>query len=135
MLGAGGPVLVWPYAGSFDLDPATVMIAWNGTREAKRAVSDALPLLQRANKAVVLGIDTGDGWHTPGTDICAHLARHGVKAEARQGFTSVNVDASNALLNAIADEGAPPPGHGRIRPPPHAGVVAGRHGRATCSGT
>ena len=106
VLGAGGPVLVWPYAGSFDLDPATVMIAWNGTREAKRAVSDALPFLQRANKAIVLGIDTGDGTHTPGTDICAHLARHGVKAEARQGFTSVNVDASNALLNAIADEGA-----------------------------
>ena len=106
VLGAGGPVLVWPYAGSFDLDPATVVLAWNGTREAKRALSDALPLLQRAKNVVVLGIDTDDGTHTPGTDICAHLARHGVKAEARHGLTSAEVDAGNALLNAISDVGA-----------------------------
>lgn len=106
VMGAGGPVLVWPCTGSFDLDPATVTVAWNGTREAKRAVSDALPLLRRARKVVVLGVDTGDGTHTPGTDICAHLARHGVTAEARHTVSTTDIDAGNVLLNAVADDGA-----------------------------
>ena len=106
VLGAGGPVLVWPYAGSFRLDPPTITLAWNGTREAKRALSDALPLLRRANKVVVLGIDTGDRTNTPGTDISVHLARHGVKAEARHTVSTTDVDAGNALLNALADDGA-----------------------------
>ena len=106
VLGAGGPVMVWPRAGSFRVDPATITVAWNGTREAKRAVSDALPLLRRAEKVVVLGVDTGDRTHTPGTDICAHLARHGVTAEARRAVSTTDIDARNALLNALADDGA-----------------------------
>ena len=106
VLSAGGPVLVWPRTGSFGLDPATIAIAWNGTREAKRAVGDALPLLRRADKVVVLGIDTGDRTHTPGTDISAHLARHGVTAEARYTVSTTDIDSCNALLNAIAEDGA-----------------------------
>ena len=106
VLGAGGPVLVWPRTGSFGLDPATITIAWNGTREAKRALSDALPLLRRAEKVVVLGVDPGDRTHTPGTDISAHLARHGVTVEARRTVSTTDIDACGALLNAIAEDGA-----------------------------
>ena len=56
--------------------------------------------------ASVLGIDPDDRTHTPGTDICAHLARHGVTAEARRAVSTTDIDACNALLNALADDGA-----------------------------
>src|SRR3970282_1487439 len=48
LLAAGRPVLVVPYA--FERRPLgrQVLIAWNSSREAARAVSDALPLLKRA---------------------------------------------------------------------------------------
>ena len=83
VLNAGGPVLVWTYVGSFGVDPETIMLAWNGSRESKRALADALPLLQRASKVIVFGIDTGDGKHIPGADVSTHLARQGVNAETR----------------------------------------------------
>ena len=106
VLGAGGPVLIWPYAGSFSANAATVMVAWNGTREAKRALADALPLLKQADNVIVLGIDTGDGKHIPGAEVSAHLARHGVRAEARHATTSSDIHAGDALLSEISDHGA-----------------------------
>ena len=106
VLGAGGPVLVWPYTGSFSVDAATIMLAWNGTRESKRALSDALPLMQQADKVIVLGIDTGDGKHIPGADVSKFLARHGVNAEARHTVSSSDLGASDALLSEISDHGA-----------------------------
>ena len=106
VLGAGGPVLVWPYAGSFGVDAETILLAWNGTREAKRALADALPLLRQASKVIVLGVDTGDDRHIPGADVSAHLARHGVKAEARHALTSSDVAAGDALLSEVSDHGA-----------------------------
>jgi len=72
------PALAVPIA----LDRA--MIAWNGSREASRAVADALPLLRRA--ATVRIVTFG---RPPGTRICggaalAHrLARHEIAAEVR----------------------------------------------------
>ena len=65
VLGAGGPVLIWPYAGEFDVNAATVMLAWNGTREAKHALDGALPLMQQARKVIVFGVDMDDGRHIP----------------------------------------------------------------------
>ncbi len=105
VLSAGGPVLVWPYAGSFALSLQTVMLAWNGTREAKRALSDALPLMQQAGKVIVFGVDTGDGKHIPGAEIGAHLARHGVTTEARHTMSSSDLGASDAVLSEISDLG------------------------------
>jgi len=106
VLGAGGPVLVWPHSGSFDVNPGTVMLAWNGTREAKRALADSLPLLRQANKVIVVGINTGDGEHIAGADACAHLARHGVNAEPRHILTSPAESDSASLLSAVRDSGA-----------------------------
>ena len=105
VLGGSGPVLVWPCAGSFAVNAATVMLAWNGTREAKRALSDALPLMQQARKVIVFGVDTGDGKHIPGAEIGAHLARHGVTTEARHTMSSSDLGASDAVLSEISDLG------------------------------
>ena len=106
VLNAGCPVLVWPYAGSFGVDPETIMLAWNGTRESKRALADALPLLQRARKVIAFGIDTGDGKHIPGADVSTHLARQGVNVETQHTVASSGIDAGDLLLSAVSDAGA-----------------------------
>ncbi|MDE0240605.1 MAG: universal stress protein [bacterium] len=105
VLEAGGPVLVWPFAGTFDTRAETVLLAWNGTREAKRALSDALPLLRQANNVIVFSIGTDDGTHLPGAEASAHLARHGVKADARHRPASSDIAAADVLLSAISDYG------------------------------
>ena len=105
VLSAGGPVLVWPYAGSFALSLQTVMLAWNGTREAKRALSDAMPLLEQAREVVIMGVDTDDGRHTPGAEVGAHLARHGMHVEARHTATAPGVSTGDTLLCEIGDRG------------------------------
>ena len=50
LLGVGRPVLVVPRYGTFPTVGERVLIAWNGSREATRAVHDALPILQRAHE-------------------------------------------------------------------------------------
>ncbi|MDE0004788.1 MAG: universal stress protein [Rhodospirillaceae bacterium] len=105
VLGGGGPVLVWPYVGSCHVTAATIMLAWNGTREATRALADALPLMQQARKVIVFGVDRNDGKHVPGADISTHLAHHGVWAEARHTRTSSGIHIGDALLSEIGDCG------------------------------
>jgi nucleotide-binding universal stress UspA family protein len=86
LLGVGRPILVVPYAGVFKTVGERVLVAWNASREATRAVNDALPILQQASQVTVLAINprggvSGDG-DVPGADLALHLSRHGVNAEA-----------------------------------------------------
>lgn len=101
-LESGGPVLAIPYAGAFSSLGERVLIAWNGSREASRAVRDAMPLLHGAKSATVLVLQPRDKDHIPGADIAAHLARHGVKVETRQ-TTADDISAGNMLLSEAAD--------------------------------
>ncbi|GAB4356483.1 MAG: universal stress protein [Gammaproteobacteria bacterium] len=105
---AGRPVLVVPYSGRYDLSSVRALIAWNGGREAARAVNDAVPLLQYAKSVVVMAVNPEEsrGQHgdIPGADICLHLARHGIKAEA-QHVTAPDVRVGDILLSRAADEG------------------------------
>ncbi len=85
---SGRPVVLIPNAGSTSLVPKRVTIAWNGRREAARAVFDAMPLLTAAKDVNVVWINpekeqylAGD---LPAAEICAALARHGIKAQASQ---------------------------------------------------
>lgn len=105
VLDADGSVLVWPCTGSFDTRAETALLVWNGTRQAKRALSDALPLLRQEHNVIVFSIGADDGTHLPGAEASAHLARHGVKADARHRPTSTDIAAADALLSAISDYG------------------------------
>ena len=84
LLHSGRPVLVVPEATT--LAPGSrAVIAWKPTREAARAVHDALPLLREAASVDVVVVDpepdeAGYG-EDPGADIAAHLARHGLRVE------------------------------------------------------
>ena len=81
----GRPVLVAPPAGG-TLRGKAAVVAWKDSREARRAILDALPLLQRAEQVVVYeicGRDDAAGAAFRTEEVAAHLLRHGVKARAK----------------------------------------------------
>ena len=106
VLGAGRPALVIPYIGAGKEIGKRVLIAWDGGREAARAVGDALPLLENAESVAVLVINPSRGGHgeQPGADIALHLARHGLTVEA-QHIEVRGLSTGNALLSRLADAG------------------------------
>jgi nucleotide-binding universal stress UspA family protein len=109
MLSSGRPVLAVPYAGRFEQVGERVLVAWNASRESTRAVNDALPLLRDAKSVTVLAVNPKRGieghGEMPAADICLHLARHGVKAEAAHTIAS-DISEGDALLSYAADIGA-----------------------------
>jgi nucleotide-binding universal stress UspA family protein len=123
VLEVGRPCLVVPYIGARETLGQRVLVAWNARREAVRAVNDALPMLQMADRVVVLAVNpavgaTGEG-DIPSADICHHLARHGVKAEAETAIAK-DIDVASLLLSHAADMGADMMvmgayGHSRLR--------------------
>lgn len=102
----GRPLLVVPYAGGVQSVGRHVLVAWNASREAARAVNDALPLLEKASKVTILAVNPAPGpdglGDAPGADIALHLARHGVKAEADHLIVP-DLDPADVLLNRLAD--------------------------------
>jgi nucleotide-binding universal stress UspA family protein len=106
---SGRPVLAIPFAGDFPTLGERVLVAWNASREAARAVNDALPLIAAAKQVTVLAINPqrGIGGHgdVPAADIALHLARHGVKAEAAHTVAK-DINDGEALLSYAADIGA-----------------------------
>ncbi|MBW3098820.1 universal stress protein [Pseudohoeflea coraliihabitans] len=81
----GAPVLVLGEDGRFAAPLRRVLIAWDGSREAARAVKDALPFLTAAEEVIVLIVDAERladiDRPTPGADLAASLARHGVNVQ------------------------------------------------------
>jgi nucleotide-binding universal stress UspA family protein len=109
LLSVGRPMLLVPYVGEFRTIGQNVLVCWNASREAARAVTDALPLLARAAKVSVMTVDghdpaAGHG-ESPGADIALYLARHGVKAEVTR-TVSGDVDIGDIILSRAFDAGA-----------------------------
>jgi nucleotide-binding universal stress UspA family protein len=106
LMSSGRPVLAVPFAGTFPTIGERVLVAWNASREATRAVNDALPILENAKSVTVLAINPRHGIRghgdVPSADIALHLARHGVKAEAAHTVAGEIPDAE-ALLSYAAD--------------------------------
>lgn len=107
VLDVGRPVLVVPSAGHFETVGKRVLVAWNGSREATRAVHDALPILKKAQLAHVIAINPSGGMaghgDVPGADICLHLSRHGVNAVCEH-VKSEDLNVGQMLLSRAADE-------------------------------
>jgi nucleotide-binding universal stress UspA family protein len=83
VLQAGRPVLV-AASGVEHVLARKAVIAWKDTREARRAVADAVPLLLAADQVVVATVDPEpDEWIRAGVeDVVAFLAKHGIKARS-----------------------------------------------------
>lgn len=83
IFGSGRPTLVIPQtrtrAGAFSLD--TVVVAWDFSRPASRAVADALPILQKAKRVIIVTIINEKVIDTQrsGAELAKYLARHGVE--------------------------------------------------------
>jgi len=106
VLSAGRPVLIVPYAGRFPSVGKHVLVAWNASSEAARAVADALPLLAGAESVHVMAFNPeasrAEHGESPGADIALFLARHGVKATAsRQSHVGNGV--GEQILSRAAD--------------------------------
>lgn len=122
-LSVGRPTLVIPYAGSYRPIGQRILVAWDASREATRAVNDAVPLLVAAATVTVLTVDPAIGrtehGDTPGADIALHLARHGVNAQVER-TVSGGVGVGDVLLSRASDLGADllvmgAYGHSRVR--------------------
>ena len=108
LLQCGRPVLIMPYAHEKRPIGERVLVAWNTSREATRAVTDALGFLTTAKKVGVVAFNPrpGDGHGAqPGTDIATWLSRHGVQVEVAQQ-TVPELDVGNQLLSRAADVSA-----------------------------
>lgn len=104
VMNTGRPVLIVPYAGRFDSIGSKVLIAWDASVGATRAIANALPLLRKADSveiAVFNPESIGDIDQQPGTDIAAYLAHHDVNANVTR--QKVDIDAGNALLSMATD--------------------------------
>ena len=109
LMTSGRPLLIVPYAGTFKAIGSNILVGWDGSGEAARALNDSLPLLKQARKVTVLAINPrpgigGDG-DVPAADIALHLARHGVKAEAAHTIAT-DISEGDALLSYVSDIGA-----------------------------
>jgi nucleotide-binding universal stress UspA family protein len=107
---SGRPVLLIPYTGVFPTLGANIMVAWNGSRESARAVQDAMPLLQRAEKVTVVRLNESKGEpgaspvsRIPGADIAFLLARHDVKAEVAALDGGNDVPMGDLLISRASD--------------------------------
>lgn len=107
ILGCGRPVLMVPYIGAPQKFGKRVMVAWDASREAARAVNDALPILETADQVMVMIVNPKRGPDAhgaePGADIATHLARHGLKVDVKV-YTQRDLSVADMLLSRIADE-------------------------------
>lgn len=106
VLACGRPVLVVPYKGRFEQAVETVVLGWNGSREAARAAQQALPLLTLSGSVCVLSVrpPDGDASDNRAAEIVQHLFRHGLRAKS-DTIVAAEDDVADALLSRATDCG------------------------------
>jgi nucleotide-binding universal stress UspA family protein len=104
---SGRPVIFVPFIqkGSMKLD--RIMVCWDGSRTAARAIADAMPLLKKAKQVevVIISAKPGKSDEVPGADLGQHLARHGLKVDVKR-ITSPDIDVASTILSYAADSSA-----------------------------
>lgn len=103
VMGAGRPMLLVP-DGVRRVEAKAIVVAWKDTREARRAVADALPFLRRADDVVIQAVcnpDDHDVCAFQTADVAAALQRHGVPARAAVAHAKSD-DVADILRQAAA---------------------------------
>lgn len=83
VLSSGRPVLFVPYAGTFPTVGTRVLVAWDGSREAARALRDGLPFLVRAEHTTVVTVNALEKENEPPARR-RHRRRAGASWRARR---------------------------------------------------
>jgi nucleotide-binding universal stress UspA family protein len=104
---SGRPAVVVPYIQQSALKLDRILVCWDHSHNAARAVADALPFLARSSKVEVVTVRRNDRKfdELPGVAVGEHLARHGLNVEIRQLIVP-DMDVANAVLSHAADTGA-----------------------------
>jgi nucleotide-binding universal stress UspA family protein len=104
---SGRPVIVVPYVYKDPLKLDRVLVAWDGSRAAARALGDALPVLTRATvvEVVLATTEPVKSDEIPGADVAEMLARHGLAVEL-QRIGTAGISVADTLLNHAAESAA-----------------------------
>jgi hypothetical protein len=125
IFGSGRPVLILPSKSAREFTLNRIVVAWDGSRPASRAVADALPLLEQAREVQVLRVlkEKEFSSKTPARELREYLKRRGLDAR------SDCIDAAGRGISAdfrTAHPSGRPFDHGRIRPLAHQRVYPRR---------
>jgi len=123
VMGSGKPVLIIPYIGFPETMGKNIIVAWDNSREASRALHDALPLLVQAEKVHIFSMISKDGEENERAalaDLAAHLSRHDVNVETSPYLFDHDVSVAEMLLSRASDYDADlivmgAYGHSRLR--------------------
>ncbi|WP_297840239.1 universal stress protein [uncultured Roseibium sp.] len=101
---SGVPVLLVPYIGSKSFQPENVLVGWDGSSTATRAIHAALPVLEKAEKITVLVVEKKATKATgqPGADVANYLARHNMDVTV-EVVTNPQAGIADTVLNHVSD--------------------------------
>ena len=102
---SGRPAIVVPYIQKAPLKLDRVMVCWDGSRSAARAIADAMPFLERAGLVevvIIVANERNKQYEIEGVDMGQHLARHGLNVDVKC-IDYGNLDVADALLSHAAD--------------------------------
>lgn len=105
VLSSGRPVLVVPNAGRFEMASRSIVVAWNGSRQAAAALHGALPFIDRAERVLILNGRSRATYASvtrwPALDVAEIIAAHGVSVSV-EPLEVDDADAGPAILAAAA---------------------------------
>jgi nucleotide-binding universal stress UspA family protein len=105
LLTGGVPGLILPCLWQQRELGKNVTVAWNASREATRALHDALPILQQAEKVILFAFERHyDAKKTDMDSVVAHLAHHGVKARVEAWPDTGEMEPVSALFASLDAE-------------------------------
>ena len=120
ILESGRPGLVVPYIGSTGTLATRVLVAWDGSRVASRALHEALAMIEPGAAVTVLTVEDGAGTTMPSADmVTAHLRRHGIQS-IPEHTSALGQEIADIILSRAADFSADlivagAYGHSRLR--------------------
>ncbi|QFT33801.1 Universal stress protein family protein [Labrenzia sp. THAF82] len=103
---SGVPVLLVPYIGSTSFQPKNVLVGWDGSSTATRAIHSALPVLEKADEITLLVIEKSSTAANgqPGADVANYLARHNMKVTIKV-ITNPQTGIADTVLNHVSESG------------------------------
>jgi nucleotide-binding universal stress UspA family protein len=104
---SGRPVLVVPYIQKQGLKLDRVLVCWDASRNAARAIADAMPFLRRSKAidVIVVATERPKSDELPGADIAHHLARHELEVDLKR-IVAGGTDVASTILSYAADSAA-----------------------------
>ena len=104
---SGRPLVVVPYIQRDGHTVERVLVGWDGSRTAARAIGDAMPFLSRAKSVdvVIVATERARRDEITGAAMGRHLARHGINVDVKR-LVADDTDVANTVLSYAADVGA-----------------------------